>query len=185
MVGLTWANVDFGKQRLLVRWQIYKGKGKRPKSAYGVRDIPLSKRMAQRLWQARQASDYRGDNHPVFASATGTPLRPANVFSRALKPAAKSAGLEWVSFHSFRHTCASLLFEAGKNPKQVQEWLGHHDPGYTLRTYVHLLDGGLGGADFLDDAVQVGNPWATDHPQTAENEFTAESANPAAQSQTL
>jgi hypothetical protein len=37
----------------------------------------------------------------------------------------------------------------------VQEWLGHHDPGYTLRTYVHLLDSGLGDADFLDDAVQV------------------------------
>ena len=31
----------------------------------------------------------------------------------------------WVSFHSFRHTCASLLFEAGKSIKQVQEWLGH------------------------------------------------------------
>ena len=85
----------------------------------------------------------------------GTPLRPHNLYARILKPAAKRAKLHWVGFHSFRHTCASLLFEAGKNPKQVQEWLGHHDPGYTLRTYVHLLDSGLGDADFLDDAVQV------------------------------
>jgi hypothetical protein len=37
----------------------------------------------------------------------------------------------------------------------VQEWLGHHDPGFTLRTYVHLLDGGLGDADFLDERVTV------------------------------
>jgi hypothetical protein len=44
----------------------------------------------------------------------------------------------------FRHTCASLLFEAGRNIEQVQEWLGHADPGFTLRTYVHLLDAGVG-----------------------------------------
>jgi hypothetical protein len=34
--------------------------------------------------------------------------------------------------------------------KQVQGWLGHGDPGFTLRCYVHLLDDGLGGADFFD-----------------------------------
>jgi integrase len=33
-----------------------------------------------------------------------------------------------VSFHTFRHTCASLLFAEDKNAKQVQEWLGHADP---------------------------------------------------------
>jgi hypothetical protein len=35
----------------------------------------------------------------------------------------------------------------------VQEWLGHADPSFTLRTYVHLLDEGLGDADFLDELV--------------------------------
>ena len=87
-----------------------------------------------------------------------------------LKPAAIAAGLcvprgvgrptaeSWVSFHTFRHTCASLLFEAGKDVKQVQEWLGHADPGFTLRTYVHLMDDGLGDADFLDRAVVVVEP---------------------------
>jgi len=75
-------------------------------------------------------------------------------------------GLGWVGFHTFRHTCASLLFEAGKDVKQVQEWLGHADPGFTLRTYVHLMDDGLGSADFLDAAVR-GNRGATEGPQTA------------------
>jgi hypothetical protein len=27
---------------------------------------------------------------------------------------------------------------------QVQRWLGHHSPSFTLDTYVHLLDGDLG-----------------------------------------
>jgi hypothetical protein len=75
-----------------------------------------------------------------------------------------------VSFHAFRHTCASLLFAAGKNVKQVQEWLGHADPGFTLRTYVHLLDEGLGDADLMDEAVTSdlaqGNAGATRRTET-------------------
>lgn len=59
-----------------------------------------------------------------------------------------------VSFHTFRHTCASLLFDAGRNIKQVQEWLGHADPGFTLRTYVHLMDEGVGDAVFMDTAIK-------------------------------
>ena len=80
--------------------------------------------------------------------------------------------MPWPSFHTFRHTCASLLFDSGKNVKQVQEWLGHSDPGFTLRTYVHLMDDGLGGADFLDEAVGArggGNKKATRPTETAAN----------------
>ena len=56
-----------------------------------------------------------------------------------------------------RHTCASLLFapvehrDGGKNAKQVQEWLGHHSPAYTLKEYVHLIDAGVGDAGLLDE----------------------------------
>jgi hypothetical protein len=61
-----------------------------------------------------------------------------------------------VSFHAFRHTCASLLFANDKNIKQVQTWLGHADPAFTLRTYVHLMDDGVGAADFFDGAITEG-----------------------------
>jgi integrase len=47
--------------------------------------------------------------------------------------------------------CASLLFAAGKTAKQVQVWLGHTDPAFTLRVNVHLMDDGLG--DALDEAT--------------------------------
>jgi integrase len=49
-----------------------------------------------------------------------------------------------IAFHTFRHTCASLLFAEGRNVKQVAKWLGHADPAFTLRVYVSLLDEGLG-----------------------------------------
>jgi hypothetical protein len=37
-----------------------------------------------------------------------------------------------------------MLFEGGKNAKQVQTWLGHHSPSFTVDTYVHLLRDGPG-----------------------------------------
>ena len=37
------------------------------------------------------------------------------------------------------------------NAKQVQMWLGHHSPAFTLATYVHLLPADLPDAAFLDD----------------------------------
>lgn len=37
-----------------------------------------------------------------------------------------------------------MLFEGGKNAKQVQTWLGHHSPSVTVDTYVHLLRDGPG-----------------------------------------
>jgi hypothetical protein len=63
----------------------------------------------------------------------------------------------------------------------VCDWLGHADPAFTLRTYVHLMDGGLGDADFLD--AQVGNLWATQDPKTAANASGTSTRKAAAQSQ--
>jgi hypothetical protein len=37
-----------------------------------------------------------------------------------------------------------------------RRWLGHADPAFTLRTYVHLMDEGVGGVDFLDSVVPPG-----------------------------
>ena len=144
------------------------------KSRHARRDIPLSAGMAERL-RARRRDSYGGDAAPVFATAAGTELSRPNVASRVLKPAAEAVGLvaagedgqpaAWVSFHTFRHTCASLLFDAGRNVKQVAWWLGHADPAFTLRTYVHLMDEGLGDADFLDAAVGQVNAGSTHCPQ--------------------
>jgi integrase len=153
-VGLTWEHVELGERpRLLVREQVCRGERKRLKSKHAKRDVPLSAGMARQLRELRRDT-YRGERGPVFPSEAATELHPSNLRGRVLMPAARPLGLGWVGFHTFRHTCASLLFEAGKDVKQVQEWLGHADPGFTLRTYVHVLDDGLGDADFLDAAVR-------------------------------
>jgi hypothetical protein len=47
-----------------------------------------------------------------------------------------------------------MLFRHGLNAKQVQMWLGHHSPAFTLDTYVHLLPDDLPDAGFLDSLTE-------------------------------
>ena len=41
--------------------------------------------------------------------------------------------------HALRHFYASVLLDAGESIKAVSEYLGHADPGFTLRVYTHLM----------------------------------------------
>ncbi|MFE4517862.1 tyrosine-type recombinase/integrase [Kitasatospora sp. NPDC056783] len=41
--------------------------------------------------------------------------------------------------HALRHFFASVLLDAGESIKAVSEYLGHADPGLTLRVYAHLM----------------------------------------------
>lgn len=87
----------------------------------------------------------------MFPAGNGSALNPANLRRDALRVPREEANLTWVGFHTFRHTCASMLFAGdvangvkAKNAVQVQRWLGHHSPAFTLARYVHLLDDDLG-----------------------------------------
>ena len=41
--------------------------------------------------------------------------------------------------YDLRHTAATLLIYAGRTINEVAEHLGHADPGFTARTYTHVL----------------------------------------------
>lgn len=42
-------------------------------------------------------------------------------------------------FHVLRHTFASVVLAEGESITQLAAWLGHSDPAFTLRTYVHFM----------------------------------------------
>jgi integrase len=42
-------------------------------------------------------------------------------------------------FHALRHFYASTLLDAGETITALATYLGHSDPGFTLRTYTHLM----------------------------------------------
>lgn len=122
---------------------------KLPKSDNGRRDLPLDPELARRLWRLQRAPD-----ELLFKAPQGGRISWHNNYGRVLTPALERAtvkleeaglnGVTWAGWHTFRHTAASRLFAAGRNVKQVQEWLGHHKASFTLDTYIHLMGGGLG-----------------------------------------
>jgi integrase len=53
------------------------------------------------------------------------------------------AGLPRIAFHDLRHTCATLLREAGVNVEVVSAILGHSDIRVTLGIYSSVQPGML------------------------------------------
>lgn len=75
----------------------------------------------------------------MFRTSKGTPLNPKNLYNRELAPACDQIGLPRVSWHSFRHTHATLLGDVGGSLKTAQALLGHSDMETTLNTYTHAV----------------------------------------------
>jgi integrase len=173
-IALRWSDVDLIRGRVTVERRYYRGTFDRPKSKYGRRTVPLSRGMAREL-DARSLLVEDVDAL-IFASAAGTVIDSSRLMGRVLKPAARRAGVPWAGFHTFRHTCATTLFRRGLNPKQVQVWLGHHSPAFTLATYVHFIADDLPDASFLDDVTGSGNTMDTSPTETASRPVGEEEA---------
>jgi hypothetical protein len=88
----------------------------------------------------------------IFTAEQGGMVWRSNFNGKEWKPALAAAGLipeadddgKYQSarehcMHALRHFYASALLEAGENIKAVSEYMGHADPGLTLRVYAHLM----------------------------------------------
>ena len=75
----------------------------------------------------------------VFSTAKGTPLNPKNLYNRELALACDQIKQPRVSWHSFRHTHATMLADVGESIKTAQAILGHSDLETTLNTCMHAV----------------------------------------------
>jgi integrase len=171
-IALQWRHLalDGSSPHVKVRRAYVRGRMGAPKSKHGRRDVPLDHALVVALREWHTASEWPGGEHLVFPAGNGNVMSPGNLRRRVLKPAAGEACVEWIGFHTFRHTCATLLFAEGRNAVQVQRWLGHHSPAFTLATYVHLLDGDVGEALAIDlsaNTVQTDPTPSSDTPAEA------------------
>jgi integrase len=158
-IALQWRHLDLdaSSPHVKVRRGVVRGRLGPPKSRHARREVPLDHALVLALRDRHEATEWPGDDDLVFPAGNGAYLHVGNTRRRVLKPVRERACLEWVGFHTFRHTCATLLFAEGRNAVQVQRWLGHHSAAFTLARYVHLLDGDLGEPL----TVQGGNPVVT------------------------
>lgn len=73
--------------------------------------------------------------HPTFYKAV---YRPAVLRANRLAPTAGLSPAQ--SFHSLRHTYASMCIAAGIRPIDIAELMGHRDVKTTLTVYAHLIN---------------------------------------------
>lgn len=181
--GLAVDDVDFLGRTLHVRRQIKLVAGKpvlAPPKGGRSRDVPLadtvSVALAERLRQhpARQVElpwrDLDGEpttSQLVFTTREGGPLIRNYFNHHVWKPALRSAEIPTTrenGTHALRHFYASVLLEGGVSIRALADYLGHADPGFTLRTYTHLMPTAEGRTrEAVDGAFRsrVGHVWAS------------------------
>ena len=101
-----------------------------PKSLSSIRTIPLPDQIIPFLQKWSVSDQF------YFLTGCTKPTEPRNV-QRQFKNILKGCNLPQVTFHSLRHSFATLCIENGIDSKALSEILGHSSVKITLDIYVH------------------------------------------------
>jgi len=109
---------------------------KDPKSAESRRSVPLAAVAVRALSEHRRAQVTNIASDLVFTDAAGKPLHPRADW-QDWQDLLADLGLPRYRVHDCRHVYATMLLEAGIDPRVVQELLGH-STGVLLKRYQHV-----------------------------------------------
>ncbi len=139
LLALRWKHVDFVHDVIHVRETVHEGQFGSPKTKSSRRDVPMSQPVREALMAQRGQRTGADAENLIFTSRNGTPMNPKNLLRRVLQPACRNLNLPVISWHSFRHTHATLLGEVGESLRTAQAILGHSDLKTTLNIYTHAI----------------------------------------------
>jgi len=181
--GLAVDDVDFLRRVVHVRRQV-RILGSTlcfaPPKGGKERDVPLADSVALRLsahvaacppvpvtlpWKTPGARPVTA--RLLFTGPGGAALHRSTFNAVAWRPALRGAGLPCSrgnGTHALRHYFASACLANGVDIRALSEYLGHHDPGFTLRTYTHLMPS---SGDRMRSAVDAAFT-SSDGPATAQ-----------------
>lgn len=78
----------------------------------------------------------------LFTSTRRSAINRRTFGNKSWRPAVVEACItptRATGMHALRHFYASSLLDAGESIKALASYLGHADPGFTLRVYTHLM----------------------------------------------
>jgi integrase len=160
LCGLLWQDIDLVKGRVsIVRQLIKPGAPPQlgPPKNGKPRTITLTPQtvdlLRQHKAQQAQVKLANGGHYHDFGLAfakdwwgvrthgqtLGHPLQSNSIGQGEFKRLLAQAGIKRIKFHGLRHTCATLLLQAGVPVHVVQERLGHKRVEVTLGIYAHVL----------------------------------------------
>lgn len=140
--GLKWEDIDIKNGCLFVARTVERislGNGKTmiviepPKTESSIRKVYIP------LFIVALLKKYKDKDDKYILSGKSKPTEPRALQYRFKRILSKTKIRE-LSFHSLRHTYATLCIEKGMDIKTLSELLGHADVKITLNTYVHSSD---------------------------------------------
>lgn len=147
--ALQWDCVDLENKTITIKQTlINKGKGifelGTPKTKSSYRTIAIGDTLVNILKDHAKFQDENRDKYKKYyikSDFVCTRENGEHVTTDTLKYLSRVINYELCidfNFHSFRHTHATMLIEAGANIKDVQQRLGHSKLSTTMDTYAHV-----------------------------------------------
>ena len=134
LTRLEWEDIDFDREGIRVRHHTKNGKN---------RTVPMYEEVRKVL--DRRVSGCKSPSGYVFTKPGGFQVNGETV-SKAVKKAIREAGLDdRLHFHLLRHSCFTMLAEAGIDALILQAISGHSDLKVLLK-YVHIRGKAKGDA---------------------------------------
>jgi len=90
----------------------------------------------------RLGPHYVGRGEHVVVDDAGRPYHP-HTLSRFWRELCSAAKVRQIRLHDARHSCASIMHAQAVPIAVISAWLGHADPAFTMRTYVHAQNDAL------------------------------------------
>jgi integrase len=170
-IGAHWSDFDNAGRKLAMTGNIIQARGKgavrnEGKSETAKRSIPLPDWCVLMLSERQAQLEIVNQDKPIFPNTRGGYLNSSNLNNRYWIPFRVRAGYEWVTFHTFRKTVATLLDDAGLTARQIADILGHAHPSMTQNAYMGRHHESRTGADALDKVIQTGQAKSGNKPAT-------------------
>ena len=133
VAALTWSDVDLTNLTISVNksYDFKQQTVKLPKTAAGVRMIPIPEILADVLRQEPRTS--------LLVCTHGGKLWTNSSWKFAFDKYIAQLGIQTTT-HCLRHTYCTILYEAGVDVLTAQKWMGHADSATTMGIYTHLRD---------------------------------------------
>jgi integrase len=143
LFALKWTDINFNKNEISVTRSIVMQVVGSCKTEASQKPVPLDPLLARTLRTWRVHTKYKAADDWVFASPYSNGRKPywgQSLMSNRIRKVARDVGIaKRIGWHTFRHTCATLLRASGADIKVVQELLRHASCRVTLDTYTQAV----------------------------------------------
>ncbi|NNM97548.1 MAG: site-specific integrase, partial [Candidatus Dormibacteraeota bacterium] len=154
ILGLRWQDIDLERRTLKVQRALQRVHGRSqlvdPKTSRSRRTLPMPSLVHSALLQQRSDQDAARElagalweeEVPglIFTTALGRP-RCGTAVTHTFHRLLAEAGVRQRTFHTLRHSAATLMLAGGVDLKTVSTMLGHSQIGLTADTYASVLPG--------------------------------------------